>query len=261
MVFHVDIGHFLTYIYSMVSPLSAIDAAVKAHEWSHLHTLGPYAAGPIQYDFVMDSEGNRYAVGGSVAVDLSPVPGDPEATARKAKAILQAAYAPGNPSGADLQVAQKAYLLLRDAEEELQSQEEVKSQARAEAIGSQADESRSLPARSVAQAREIQAEESGPLPARPDTPAKGLEAKSLESGGSEEETATRVASPLKGPEIGTADRASPGGQNTITPGQEKPEQPAWMFLYTPGGEQSSWYNFWFEREDSLNRGVLVSLWA
>lgn len=226
----------------MVSALSAIDAAVKAHEWSHLHTLGPYAAGPIQYDFVMDSEGNRYAVGGSVAVDLSPVPGDPEATARKAKAILQAAYAPGNPSGADLQVAQKAYLLLRDAEEELQSQEEVKSQARAQAIGSQAEESRSLPA-------------------RPDTPAKGLEAKRLESGGSEEETATRVASPLKGPEIEQADRASPGSMNTIPPGQEKPEKLAWMFLYTPGGEQSSWYNFWFEREDSLNRGVLVSLWA
>lgn len=58
----------------MISALSAIDASVKAHEWSHLLALGPYAAGPIEYDFLIDSEGNRYAVGGSVAVDLNPVP-------------------------------------------------------------------------------------------------------------------------------------------------------------------------------------------
>ncbi|MFQ3621277.1 MAG: putative metalloprotease CJM1_0395 family protein [Spirochaetales bacterium] len=103
----------------MLSPLSSIDGAVKAHEWAHLKTLGPYAAGPIQYDFVIDAEGNRYAVGGSIPVDLNPIPSDPEATVRKAKAILQAAYAPGNPSAADMQVAQKALNLLRQAEKEL----------------------------------------------------------------------------------------------------------------------------------------------
>jgi|GEM_PF-4759683 len=153
----------------MISPLSAIDAAVKAHEWSHLLTLGPYAAGPIQYDFVIDSEGNRYAVGGSVAVDLSPVPGDPEATARKAKAVLQAAYAPGNPSGADLQVAQKAYLLLRQAEKEQEASDES---------------------------------------------------------------------------IGNPKEGSP-----------------WMARYASSEKWETWYDFWFEREDSQSRGVLVSLWA
>jgi hypothetical protein len=154
---------------AMVSPLSAIDATVKAHEWSHLLTLGPYAAGPIEYDFIIDREGNRYAVGGSVAVDLSPVPGDPEATARKARAVLQAAYAPGNPSGADLQVAQKAYLLLRQAEKE--------QEASAESMG---------------------------IPK---------------------------------------------------------EEPAWMAGYAPSGKREAWYDFWFEREDSQSRGVLISLWA
>ena len=88
--------------------LQAIDAEVRAHEHAHAAALGE---GVITYDTVTGPDGNSYAVGGGVSVDLKPVPGDPEATIRKAKSAVQAAYAVGQPSGADIRVAAEAYQL------------------------------------------------------------------------------------------------------------------------------------------------------
>jgi hypothetical protein len=88
--------------------LQAIDAEVRAHEHAHAAALGE---GVITYDTVTGPDGNSYAVGGGVSVDLKPVPGDPEATIRKAKSAIQAAYAVGQPSGADIRVAAEAYQL------------------------------------------------------------------------------------------------------------------------------------------------------
>ncbi|OQY31611.1 MAG: hypothetical protein B6241_13615, partial [Spirochaetaceae bacterium 4572_59] len=53
--------------------------------------------------------GSNYAVGGSIKVDMAPVPGSPRATLDKAQAVLRAAFAPGNPSAADMRVAAEAY--------------------------------------------------------------------------------------------------------------------------------------------------------
>ena len=58
--------------------LRGVDTRVRAHEKTHL------------------------AVGGSVQIDLHPVPGNPEGTLRKAEALLRAALSPGadrQPSG------------------------------------------------------------------------------------------------------------------------------------------------------------------
>ena len=232
----------------MISSLSAIDATVKTHEWSHLLTLGPYAAGPIAYDFIIDSEGNRYAVGGSIAVDLSPVPGDPEATARKARAVLQAAYAPGNPSAADMQVAQKAYLLLSQAEEEQQSK------AAAGSLSGDPEKPMGAPPGSIT-SKEVSSKE------------VGRETRIGASEGVTEKTDTQEKWYLNAiereKEPGQA-AAKPVGEIVMNEAPSlfgKKEYPAWIPAYAPTGKWEAWYDFWFEREDSRNRGILVSLWA
>jgi len=102
----------------------ARDAAVRSHEAAHLSTLGPYAASAVLFDTVATPDGPA-AVGGRIAVDLSEVPGDPEATLRKARVILAAAGAPGDPSAADARVAAEAYRLMAKAAAELAVDEQA----------------------------------------------------------------------------------------------------------------------------------------
>lgn len=97
----------------------ARDQSMRGHEAQHLSVLGPYAASAIQYQTRLGAEGEPLAVGGRIAVDLTAVPGDPEATLRKARTILHAASAPGDPSTADQRVAAKAYRLMQQAQAEL----------------------------------------------------------------------------------------------------------------------------------------------
>lgn len=96
------------------------DAEVRAHEHAHVAALGK---GVIVYDTVTGPDGTTYAVGGGVAVDLEPVPGDPEATLRKARLAIQAAYAVGEPSGADMRVAAEAYQLEVAAQADLEREQ------------------------------------------------------------------------------------------------------------------------------------------
>ncbi len=100
--------------------LQEADAEVRAHEHKHLAALGK---GVIVYDTVVGPDGSVYAVGGGIGVDLQPVPGDPEATIRKARLAIQAAYAVGEPSGADMKVAAEAYQLEMAAQRELESEQ------------------------------------------------------------------------------------------------------------------------------------------
>ena len=102
--------------------LQEADAEVRAHEHKHVAALGK---GVIVYDTVVGADGTSYAVGGGVSVDLQPVPGDPEATIRKAKSAIQAAYAVGEPSAADLRVAADAYQLEVAAQRELEKEQEA----------------------------------------------------------------------------------------------------------------------------------------
>ena len=104
------------------SQLQERDAEVRAHEHAHVAALG---RGVIHYDTVVGPDGEAYAVGGGVPVDLSPVPGDPEATVRKAKAAIQAAYAAGEPSGADMKVAAQAYQLEMAAQHVIEAEQEA----------------------------------------------------------------------------------------------------------------------------------------
>ncbi len=91
-----------------VEKLKRIDAHVKAHELAHIMAGGPYIRGGAHYTYVIGPDGNRYAVAGEVKIDVSPVPGNPDQTIRKAETIRRAALAPSDPSPQDRAVAQKA---------------------------------------------------------------------------------------------------------------------------------------------------------
>lgn len=105
----------------------ARDAQVRAHEQSHLAALGSAAASPVIYDLRTGPGGESVAVGGRVAVDLSEVPGDPEATLRKARAVIAAADAPREPSAADRATAERAYALASKAREDLAANVDLKA--------------------------------------------------------------------------------------------------------------------------------------
>ncbi|WP_303620985.1 putative metalloprotease CJM1_0395 family protein, partial [Methylogaea oryzae] len=70
------------------------------------------------FSYERGPDGQQYAVGGEVSIDTSPVPNDPEATARKAEQIRRAALAPANPSGQDISVAAAASQMQAQAQAE-----------------------------------------------------------------------------------------------------------------------------------------------
>lgn len=86
-----------------------------------------------QFSYRRGPDGQLYAVSGEVKIDLSPVPGDPEATAEKARQVQRAALAPSDPSAQDRRVAMQARMM--------------ENQARAEARDQEQDEAQDLPAR------------------------------------------------------------------------------------------------------------------
>jgi hypothetical protein len=95
------------------------DQEVRLHEQAHLLAAGPYAKGAPSYTYQTGPDGQRYAVGGEVPIDLSAVPGNPQATLQKALTIRRAALAPTDPSEADQAVAAHATALAAQAQQEL----------------------------------------------------------------------------------------------------------------------------------------------
>src|SRR5207247_4683707 len=87
------------------------DQEVRLHEQAHLLAAGPYAKGGPSYTYETGPDGQRYAIGGEVPIDLSAVSGNPQATLQKALTIRRAALAPTDPSATDQAVAAKATTL------------------------------------------------------------------------------------------------------------------------------------------------------
>lgn len=102
-----------------VQALKDRDREVRAHEQAHLSAAGGIAVSGAKFKFVTGPDGQRYAVGGEVGIDTSAVPGDPEATLRKAETIRRAAMAPAQPSGQDYSIASKAAAMANRARLEL----------------------------------------------------------------------------------------------------------------------------------------------
>jgi hypothetical protein len=124
----------------ILNQLKARDAEVRAHEAAHLAAAGPHAKGAPTFEFETGPDGRQYATGGEVSIDTSPVPGDPEATARKAQTIKRAALAPREPSGQDRQVAAQAAQLEAQARQQIQAEKtEERKEAREESSTTNTD--------------------------------------------------------------------------------------------------------------------------
>ncbi len=108
----------------IVEQLKARDREVKAHERAHQAAAGGLARGGPSYTYTTGPDGKRYAVGGEVQIDTSPVPDNPEATIRKAQTIRRAATAPAEPSAQDRSVAAAASKMEAQARQEL-AQEKI----------------------------------------------------------------------------------------------------------------------------------------
>jgi hypothetical protein len=91
----------------MVEKLKARDREVRQHEQAHLAAAGQYAKG-VTFKSQIGPDGSSYAIGGEVDIDMSEIPGNPDATIAKAQAIRRAASAPSHPSSQDRLVAAAA---------------------------------------------------------------------------------------------------------------------------------------------------------
>ena len=103
---------------AQLEQLRARDREVRAHEAAHAAVGGAYASAP-SYSYQAGPDGRLYAVGGSVSIDVSPVPGDPAATIVKMRVVRAAALAPAQPSQSDRQVAAQASQEISKATREL----------------------------------------------------------------------------------------------------------------------------------------------
>jgi len=104
-----------------VADLKARDTEVRRHEEAHARAGGAYASAP-KYEFKGGPDGHQYAVGGSVAMDVAAVEGDPDATIRKMQVVKRAATAPTEPSGQDRSVAAQADAKIQQARAEMSEQ-------------------------------------------------------------------------------------------------------------------------------------------
>ncbi len=104
-----------------VADLKKRDAEVRRHERAHAQAGGQHAGAP-SFSYQRGPDGRSYAVGGEVPIDVSPVPGDPQATIRKMEQVARAALAPTDPSSQDRAIAARA------ASQKLQAQAEAARQ-------------------------------------------------------------------------------------------------------------------------------------
>lgn len=101
-----------------LNDLKLRDQEVRTHEQQHAAVGGQHAGSP-NYEYETGPDGKQYAVEGHVQVDMSPVPGDPQATIDKMQQIKAAAMAPAEPSQADKNAAAQAEQLIAQARAEL----------------------------------------------------------------------------------------------------------------------------------------------
>jgi SprA family protein len=126
----------------VVRDMRGRDLEVRAHEQAHKNTGGPHA-GAISLSYDKGPDGQQYAVGGSVPIDMSPE-ASPEATIAKMRIVAAAALAPADPSGPDRAIAQAAQGQIiqatADARAERQAETEaLRENARADEEGGNAD--------------------------------------------------------------------------------------------------------------------------
>ena len=114
-----------------VQDLAQRDREVQVHEAAHAAVGGTYTGSP-SLTYETGPDGKRYAVSGEVNVDMSEVPGDPQATMEKADVIRAAALAPAQPSSQDRNVAAQASRMRAQAQAELMAEQSAQGSAMVE---------------------------------------------------------------------------------------------------------------------------------
>jgi len=132
---------------AQVAKLKQVDAKVRAHERAHAAVGGQYAGAP-SYSYTRGPDGQSYAIGGEVSIDIGAEK-DPHATLQKASQVAAAALAPADPSGQDRAVAAAAAQLrlqaLGQIREEKRAEDEQKEAERV--ADKEADEAREAAAK------------------------------------------------------------------------------------------------------------------
>ena len=105
--------------------LKSRDLEVKSHEHAHMGAAGALAKGGASYTYQTGEDGQQYAVGGEVSIDLSKGK-TPEETISRMQTVIAAAMAPANPSAQDRAVASQANQIMMDAQKELADENKVK---------------------------------------------------------------------------------------------------------------------------------------
>lgn len=105
-----------------LAELKQRDREVRAHEMAHVAAGAGLVTGGASYSYQTGPDGQRYAIGGEVSIDVSPG-STPEETLDKADRIRAAALAPADPSGQDRQVAAQATRMATEARMEIARRE------------------------------------------------------------------------------------------------------------------------------------------
>ena len=106
-----------------VKELGRIDRQVRRHELTHRAAAGSYARGSVYFDYVTGPDGKKYAVEGHINIDARPIPNNPEATIRKARAIRSVELSPTNTSPQDRSVSAEIGKIEREARMELKAEQ------------------------------------------------------------------------------------------------------------------------------------------
>jgi hypothetical protein len=106
----------------LLAELEVVDRKVKAHEMAHLTAAGGYAKGGARFRYRHGPDGNKYAVGGEVSIDMGKE-SSPEKTIAKMRVVRRAALAPADPSPQDQRVAARATIYIAESTQELRLSE------------------------------------------------------------------------------------------------------------------------------------------
>lgn len=112
-----------------IKELKARDTEVKAHEAAHMAAGGGHVRGGASYSYQAGPDGHRYAVGGEVSIDTSPIKNNPSATIQKMQAVRSAALAPASPSGQDRAVAAAATAAANQARQAIHAEKRAENES------------------------------------------------------------------------------------------------------------------------------------
>ncbi|HET9751721.1 MAG TPA: putative metalloprotease CJM1_0395 family protein [Myxococcales bacterium] len=99
--------------------LAERDRAVRSHEQAVRAMAGSQAVRSATYSYQVGPDGRLYVVDGELSFDTSEVPGDPEATLRKAEQLQRATAGTGQASPEDRAAAALAAAMAAKARQQL----------------------------------------------------------------------------------------------------------------------------------------------